>query len=57
MKFTPKHMVSYHGRYRAAGEPFEIEPADVEELQKYGDIEPPHEAAEKEPPRRGRKKE
>lgn len=56
MRFKPKHTVSYHGSYYEAGRTFEIDPADAEEMQKYGDIEPPQEP-EDEPPRRGKKKE
>lgn len=56
MKFTPKHIVSYHGKFYAAGETFEVEPADAEELRQYGDVEPDKEP-EDVPPRRGKKKE
>lgn len=56
MKFTPKHMVSYRGEFYSAGDTFEIDPADEEEMQQYGDIEPPQEPAD-EPPRKGKKKE
>ena len=56
MRFTPKHIVSYHGKFYAAGESFDVEPADAEEMQQYGIVE-----REPEPeevlPKRGRKKE
>ncbi len=57
MKCTPKHTVSYRGCFYAAGQSFEIDPADAEEMQKYGTVEPQPEQPEGEPPRRGRKKE
>lgn len=57
MRFTPNHTVSYHGKFYAAGEPFEIEPADVEEMQRYGIVENIPEPVEGEPPKRSRKKE
>ena len=56
MRFTPNHMVSYHGNFYEAGKTFDIEPAEAEEMQQYGNIEPADEPAD-EPPRKGKKKE
>lgn len=56
MRFTPNHMVSYHGNFYEAGKAFEIEPAEAEEMQQYGYVDPHQEPAD-EPPRRGKKKE
>lgn len=36
---TPRHMVSYRGGFYEAEEPFEIDPADAEEMARYGKIE------------------
>lgn len=57
MKLTPKHMVSYQGKFYPAGKAFDISDADAEEMQKYGDLDRPLEQEENQPPRRARKKE
>lgn len=36
---TPRHMVSYHGEFYAAGEEIEIDPADAEVMSAYGPVE------------------
>lgn len=43
MLFTPKYTVSYHGVFRRAGTPFEIEPGDAEEMSKHGTVEAQYE--------------
>ena len=39
MKFTPECWVSYKGDFHPAGKPFEIDPADADEMGKYGAVE------------------
>lgn len=57
MKLTPKHMVSYQGKFYPAGKAFDISDADAEEMQKYGDLDLLLEQEEGQPPRRAREKE
>lgn len=52
MKFTPGYNVIYKGTFYEAGETFEIDEADAEEMRQHGEVEegsaPPH-APEKDP--------
>lgn len=57
MRFTPNHMVSYHGNFYDAGKTFEIDPVDAEEMQRYGIVDREPEQAEETHPKRGKKKE
>lgn len=45
MNFVPNHTVSYRGQYYTAGQKFQIDPKDAEEMSKYGSVEDyrPHE--------------
>lgn len=36
MRFTPRYMVSYKGSFYTAGNPFDIDSADAEEMSKHG---------------------
>lgn len=66
MKFTPNYTVSYHGEFHKAGEPFEIEEKDINEMSVHGvvaetkreiiveDSDLKEERLEDEPPKRGR---
>ncbi len=57
MRFTPVYNVMYHGEVHRAGQPFEIDPADAEEMGVHGVLE--HVApvpAAMEPPGRKRRK-
>lgn len=56
MRFTPNHIVSYKGKFYTAGETFEIDQKDVEELRQFGDVETEEQSAD-DPPRRVKKKE
>lgn len=40
MKLIPDHKLIYKGILRLEGVPFEIDPADAEELKQYGKIKP-----------------
>lgn len=39
MNFVPNHIVSYRGEYYTAGQKFQIDPKDAEEMSKYGSVE------------------
>lgn len=39
MNFVPNHTVSYRGQYYTAGQKFQIDPKDAEEMSKYGSVE------------------
>lgn len=39
MKFTPAYGVIYHGEFHRAGQSFEIDPADAEEMNEHGNLE------------------
>ena len=48
MKAVAKHWVNYNGDWHPAGEAFDIDPADAEEMKQYAEILP-EEAAPEEP--------
>lgn len=54
MKFTPVYGVMYHGELHRAGQPFEIDPADAEEMGVHGVLE--HVEPSRDPPRKKRGK-
>lgn len=62
MKAKAKHWINYNGVWRVAGEEFEIDKADAEEMKQYADVTddelPEHaqEAEQPEPVKRGRKR-
>lgn len=63
MEFVPKYTVSYHGEWCEAGVPFDIDPADAEEMKEHGEVvddptppDIPEEPPVEDKPRRGRRR-
>lgn len=58
MKFTPSITVSYHGVFRDAGVPFDIDEKDADAMSRYGVVERDTDDGEKQTksPGRGRRR-